>query len=44
VVLSSARAVKGFSVLWPDGEVRVLDLAAGETRLPFSAAVRVTVR
>jgi hypothetical protein len=40
VVLHSPRAVKGVTLLQPDGEVRVIDLAPGETSVafPMSAA------
>ena len=45
LVLRSGRAVKGLSLLRPDGEVRVVDLEAGETRLEWpGASARITLR
>ncbi|MDP1823113.1 MAG: hypothetical protein Q8L48_07725 [Archangium sp.] len=45
LVLRSARPVKGLSLLRPDGEVRVVDLEAGETRLAWpGASARITLR
>ncbi len=46
VVLRSEGAVPGLSLAWPDGSVRVVDLPAGETRLPWpggGAAAAVVV-
>ncbi len=45
LVLKSPRAVKGVTVLQPDGEARIVDLSAGETRVPWSTSVApLTVR
>ncbi|MFT3712042.1 MAG: hypothetical protein QM817_30740 [Archangium sp.] len=35
VVLSSAREVKGVTLLMPDGQARVVDVGVGETRVPL---------
>lgn len=45
LVLRSPQAVKGVTLLQADGGTRVVELAAGETRVPWtSLAVPITVR
>lgn len=44
VVFTSGKAVQGVSLLLPDGSTRVVNLAAGETRLAWPGAARVTLR